>query len=88
MNVQKNTPPQSSVILRILGGGYLVYLAWDMRGALADRPWLLIPILFFGVGGLVLAGGSIHSLITNDYFKKDPKPETETKEDWEELTDE
>ena len=36
MSEQNNTPPSSSLILRILGGIYLVYLAWDMRSAIPN----------------------------------------------------
>jgi len=82
MNDQKNTPPQSSLILRIFGGGYLVYLAWSMRGAIADGPLYLIPIIVFAVVGAALAGHAIWVLTHHAYFRKDPETDsTEELED-------
>ena len=33
---EKPKPPQASLLLRILGGGYLVYLAWDLRAMVGE----------------------------------------------------
>ena len=71
MSEQKNTPPSSSMILRILGGIYLVYLAWDMRSAIPNGPLYLIPIIVFAVVGAILAGHSIWTLAHHGYFRKD-----------------
>lgn len=88
MSSQRNTPPQSSYLLRILGGGYLVYLAWDVREAAAGNPLFWIPILIFVVVGGFLAGHSIWTLAHHGYFRKDSKKETESTEDWEDETNE
>ena len=86
MNEEKNTPPQSSLILRILGGIYLVYLAWDMRSAIGDGPLYVVPIVLFAVIGLVLAGHSIWVLANHGYFRK--TPDTDSTEDKEDESDE
>ena len=82
MSEQKNTPPSSSLILRILGGIYLVYLAWDMRSAIPNGPLYIIPIIVFAVIGAVLAGHSIWTLARHGYFRKTNEPDsTEEMED-------
>ena len=87
MSNQSSTPPQSSYILRIIVGGYLVYLAWDIRSAAADNPLFLIPIALFAVVGAALAGHSLWVLSRHKYFRKDPS-ETESTEDWEDTSNE
>ena len=86
MNEQKNTPPSSSMILRILGGVYLVYLAWDMRGAIGNGPLFTIAVPVFAVIGALLAGHSIWVLAHHGYFRKDSK--TDSTEDMEDESDE
>ena len=86
MSNQTNTPPSSSMILRILGGIYLVYLAWDMRNAIPDGPLYVIPIIIFAVVGAILAGHSIWVLARHGYFRKDK--ETDSTEDMEDESDE
>ena len=76
MSKQKNTPPSSSMILRILGGIYLVYLAWDMRSAIPNGPLYVIPIILFAVVGALLAGHSIWTLAHHGYFRKDIKTDS------------
>ena len=88
MSNERNTPPQSSLLLRVLGGGYLVYLAWDTRGAVENSPLFWIPIVVFAVVGAVLMVHSLRTLANHGYFRKDPTPETESTEDWEDETNE
>ena len=86
MSSERNTPPQSSLMLRVLGGFYLVYLAWDSRGAIANNTLFLIPIVLFAVVGALLAGHSLWTLYNHGYFRKDTK--TESTEDWEDESNE
>lgn len=86
MSEQKNTPPSSSMILRILGGIYLVYLAWDMRSAIPNGPLYVIPIIVFAVVGAILTGHSIWTLAHHGYFRKNP--ETDSTEEMEDESDE
>ena len=66
---ETNSPPEFSVILRILGGGYLVYLAWDLRASVQDGPLFLIAVIVFALVGLILAGTSIRYLLQHKYFR-------------------
>ncbi len=88
MSSSPSNPPQTSLLLRLLGGGYLVYLAWDMRSAFADGLIYLIPAVLFAVVGALLFGHSLWKLVRHEYFRKDPTPETESTEDWEESSNE
>ena len=88
MNKNASNPPQSSLILRVLGGGYLVYLAWDLRGSIQDSPLFLIAVIVFALIGLILLVHSVMALIRNGSFRKDPIPEIESTEDCEEQSDE
>ena len=68
---ETNSPPEFSVILRILGGGYLVYLAWDLRASVQDGPLFLIAVIVFALVGLLLAGTSLKYLLQHRYFRND-----------------
>ena len=73
-------PPQASLLLRILGGGYLVYLAWDLRAMVGESLLLLAAVVIVAGVGLLLAGTSIHELVTSGYFRNDPEEETSSEE--------
>ena len=85
MSNKANTPPQSTLLLRVLGGGYLVYLAWDLRGSVAQGPLYLAAVLLFGLVGAVLMATTLWGLARHDYFRKTPLKPTE---DCEEKSDE
>ena len=79
-------PPQFSLLLRLLGGGYLVYLAWDIRGGFSDSPLLIVAAIVFALVGGGLFVHSAWTLIRHDYFRTSPTRETD--EDWEEPSNE
>ncbi len=87
MNGEANRPPQISLLLRLLGGGYLVYLAWDLMPSAGDSLLFLTAAVVFGLAGAVLFGHSLLTLLRHGYFRKDPVPEIETTEDCEERSD-
>ena len=87
MKKEANTPPQTSLLLRLLGGGYLVYLAWDLRASAQDSLLFLVAVAVFGLVGAALFISSLRTLVTHGYFRKDPVPEIETTEDCEERSD-
>ena len=68
-------PPQASLLLRLLGGGYLVYLAYDLvKSSQGDWKFIAAAVLFALVGGARF----LHSLLTlvkSDYFRNTPPPE-------------
>ena len=90
---ESNSPPEFASIIRILGGGYLVYLAWDLRSAIGDSPLYLIAVLVFAVVGLALLLTSIRYLVNHRYFRKSEieaeysEFEDELMEDCEERSD-
>ena len=87
MSKNVNRPPQSSLYLRLLGGGYLVYIAWDLRGAVEETPLFWIAILIFGTVGLCLAAHSLLKLFRKEYAGAESIPEPEITEDCEERSD-
>lgn len=87
MKKEANTPPQTSLLLRLLGGGYLVYLAWDLRASVQESSLFLIAVIAFGLVGAALFGHSLVTLLRHGYFRKDPVPKIETTEDCEERSD-
>nr|MBQ8244929.1 hypothetical protein [Oscillospiraceae bacterium] len=87
MNKDTNSPPQTSLLLRLLGGGYLIYLAWELRAAIQENPVFLIAVLVFGLVGAALLIHSLVTLLRHGYFRKDEVRETETTEDCEERSD-
>ncbi|MBQ7871276.1 MAG: hypothetical protein IJ357_03965 [Oscillospiraceae bacterium] len=86
MNNEANKPSQISLFLRLLGGGYLVYLAWDLRGAIHDSPLFLIAVIVFGVVGAALLIHTILKFVRHEYIRNDPAPESENTEDCEERS--
>lgn len=68
-------PPQASLLLRLLGGGYLVYLAYDLfKTSEGKMQFIAAAVLFALVGGALF----LHSLLTlvkSDYFRNTPPPE-------------
>ena len=71
-------PPQVS-LLRLLGGGYLVYLAYDLfKTSQGKVQFIAAAVVFALVGGALF----IHSLLTlvkSDYFRNSPPPQDEEK---------
>ena len=58
-----NAPPQAILYIRILAGGYLMYLAKDMYATMPEGSLYWIPVLLFAVIGLILLVVSIRQLI-------------------------
>ncbi|MGM9590842.1 MAG: hypothetical protein ACI3V0_11845 [Faecousia sp.] len=88
MSNSSNNLPQVSLLLRLLGGGYLVYLAWDLRSAFSDGLIFIFAAAAFALVGGALLVHSIWKLARHEYFRKEPIQETESTEDWEESTNE
>ena len=87
MNNEANKLSQTSLFLRLLGGGYLVYLAWDLRASIHDGPLFLIAVIVFGLVGAALLIHTALKFLRHEYQRNDPAPESETTEDCEERSD-
>ena len=66
MHKDTNHPPQTTLYLRLLVGGYLLYLAWDLRTSIPDSPIFLIAVVVFCLAGAILAGSSLRTLLRKD----------------------
>ena len=63
MNKFENSPPQAILYIRILAGGYLMYLAKNLYGDKPDGLLYWIPIIAFAVIGLCLLVNAVRALI-------------------------
>lgn len=66
---------QSTLYFRLLAGGYLLYTAWDIRGAVAENPLFLIAIVAFAIIGAALVGQAGWKLYKKDYEGGNPPEE-------------
>ena len=67
--MKKESPKfaQSTLLLRLLAGGYLVYTAWDIREAVNENPLFIIAIVAFAVIGTALLAHAGWKLYKGDY---------------------
>ena len=91
MSETKNNakPPQTSLILRLLGGGYLVYLAWDLaKDNLGLNLFTAAAVVFALVGGALFITSAV-TLVRSDYFYDTPVQEeaSEESEDTEDTSE-
>ena len=80
-------PPKLSLWLRILCGGYLVYLAYGLLPAMKETPLYIAAAVVFVLVGLVLAIHSIVKLRRREYAEADTQ-QLPDQEKCEEQTDE
>ena len=74
MSKAPETHDQLSLTLRIAVGLYLLYSAWKLREAIAEKPFFLIAT----IAGAFIAGHAALRLITGQY---DKPGEEETEEE-------
>ena len=80
---------QVSLILRLLGGGYLLYTAWDLRGAFQEGPLYIIFAALFALVGAVLLGGSVYQLVkSGTFFGNTPAVQDEEAKESNEINEE
>lgn len=84
MKKQQPTPPQGSLLLRLLGGGYLVYLAYDLFRSGERKAAILIAAGVFALVGGALFLHSLVTLVKSDYFRNSPAEEQAQEEEGEE----
>ena len=71
---------QLSLALRVAAGGYLLYSAWKIRGAVAESPFFLIAIIVFIIAGTFIAGHAGWRLWKGLYEKPGQEDTEETEE--------
>ena len=72
-------PPQFSRLLRLLGGGYLVYLAYDLFKNGQGKWFVYAAAAVFALVGGALFIHSLLTLVKSDYFRNSPPPQDEEK---------
>lgn len=72
-------PPQFSLLLRLLGGGYLVYLAYDLFKNGQGNWFVYAAAAVFALVGGALFIHSLLTLVKSDYFRNSPPPQDEKK---------
>lgn len=75
---------QVTLLLRLVCGGYLLYLAWELREAVFGPERQLAFILaaaLFAVIGLLLCVFSLRGLIRKEYVMPSDEEEQNSKED-------
>ena len=68
---------QLSLTLRIASGLYLLYSAWKLREAIAEKPVFLVFIVLFVIAGAFIAGHAAWRLIKGQYDQPGAEEETE-----------
>ena len=81
MNKNANRPDQTSGLLRLLAGGYLVNLAWDLRTSIGESPLFLIAVAVFALAGAALVLHSLRVLMRQSRSCDPAIPETEEGEE-------
>ena len=74
-------PPQFSLLLRLLGGGYLVYLAYDLFKTSEGKWQFIAAAAVFGLVGGALFVHSLLTLVRSDYFRNPPPKDEENTEE-------
>ena len=91
---KKYQQSQISLILRAGCGAYLLYLAWELRGALSQGVQFVLAAVLFLVVGAVLCFFSVRALVRGEYAlpyetedETEDAPEASTRETTDETED-
>ena len=76
-------PSQISLILRLLGGGYLLYLAWSLLSTAGGNTVYILMAVFFALVGAVLLLHTLLRISRGEYTRPTPPDsgESEIKEE-------
>ena len=79
-------PTQITVILRLMAGGYLVYLAFGLlkeylKPAGGGQIIQIGCAVFFGIAGAIIAGWSLKKFIKGEYIKYGELPDDDEEEE-------
>ena len=81
-------PSQISLILRLLGGGYLLYLAWSLLGTADGNTVYILMSVFFGLVGAVLLLHTLLKISRGEYTGPTPPADGESELNEDESHDE
>ena len=81
-------PSQISLILRLLGGGYLLYLAWSLLGTADGNTVYILMSVFFGLVGAVLLLYTLLKISRGEYTGSTPPADGESELNEDESHDE
>ena len=81
-------PSQISLILRLLGGGYLLYLAWSLLGTADGNTVYILMVVFFGLVGAVLLLHTLLKISRGEYTGPTPPADGESELNEDESHDE
>ena len=81
-------PSQISLILRLLGGGYLLYLAWSLLGTADGNTVYILMAVFFGLVGAVLLLHTLQKISRGEYTGPTPPADGESELNEDESHDE
>lgn len=81
-------PSQISLILRLLGGGYLLYLAWSLLGTADGNTVYILMAVFFALVGAVLLLHTLLKISRGEYTGPTPPVDGESELNEEESHDE
>ena len=83
-----NNPSQISLILRLLGGGYLLYLAWSLLGTADGNTIYILMAVFFALVGAVLLLHTLLKISRGEYTGPTPPTDGESELNEDESHDE
>ena len=81
-------PSQISLILRLLGGGYLLYLAWSLLGTADGNTVYILMAAFFALVGAVLVLHTLLKISRGEYTGPTPPADGESELNEDESHDE
>ena len=81
-------PSQISLILRLLGGGYLLYLAWSLLGTANGNTVYILMAVFFALVGAVLVLHTLLKISRGEYTGPTPPADGESELNEDESHDE
>lgn len=81
-----SNPPQSTLVLRLVGGGYLVYLGFQMIPELSMSFGIrnlvqMTALVIFFVVGILLVGWSVKKLLRKEFERPGEEEADGIKED-------
>ena len=75
MAKQTNQKAPLSSPLHLLAGAYLLYTAWKLRTAVAERPLFLIAVIVFGIAGAAIIALAAWGMYKNQHTAPEGQPE-------------